>query len=379
MDHRRAEALAAEAAKRALSGRLDEARELYRAAADFERKAVAIVAPGRQRTFSILAVSHASLLYKGGDLVRAEQVICGYLGDEALTSRGRGHLRELLEVIWDEQVIQQQGREYSGEEIWFSLRGGNVGSGTAPIDSALHSMASGNSLVYRSVEWQARFPLRQRGLPPPAVVNALQARATQPVPGSFRFSVRLTRPAQPNLFPEDLPEARIDPSGVSAFVVRFVNSVVRGDASAVERLVPEPRYRRALLQLTRNLVPTSGAIGEVEITRVWKGEVESATIVPAVKGRISAALARSVAEDDERQQEPGELIGVLRALHLDDDWLQIDLPDGGRQRCETPEDVLDDVVGPMVNKQVRVTGYWESPRDPRRRRVFRLRDIELAG
>jgi len=62
-------------------------------------------------------------------------------------------------------------------------------------------------------------------------------------------------------------------------------------------------------------------------------------------------------------------------LHLDNKWLEIHLEGGGAQRCETPVDVLDDVVGPMVNKNVSITGYWSRKRGTRR---FFLDDIELA-
>jgi hypothetical protein len=46
------------------------------------------------------------------------------------------------------------------------------------------------------------------------------------------------------------------------------------------------------------------------------------------------------------------------------------------RRCETRDDVLADVVGPMVNKIVRVTGYWRSRANGRLR--FQLEDIDLA-
>jgi hypothetical protein len=62
-------------------------------------------------------------------------------------------------------------------------------------------------------------------------------------------------------------------------------------------------------------------------------------------------------------------------LHLDKRWLEIHLEGGGAQRCETPEDVLDDVVGPMVNKNVKIAGFWSRKRGNRR---FFLDDIELA-
>ena len=47
---------------------------------------------------------------------------------------------------------------------------------------------------------------------------------------------------------------------------------------------------------------------------------------------------------------------MLRALHLDRNWLELHLPDGKHEKCDTVPDMLDDVVGPMVNREVIVRG-----------------------
>jgi hypothetical protein len=46
-------------------------------------------------------------------------------------------------------------------------------------------------------------------------------------------------------------------------------------------------------------------------------------------------------------------MGVLRALHLDRDWLEVQNPDTGETtRIEQAGDAIDDVIGPMVNHRV---------------------------
>src|SRR3989442_15128576 len=85
-------------------------------------------------------------------------------------------LRKLLEVVWDEKVLFDAGSQYSGEEILVSLRGGQVGWGTAPVDAVLHNIGGFNSLLYRVSEWTGNFGFRQRGLPPAEVLEAFQAR-----------------------------------------------------------------------------------------------------------------------------------------------------------------------------------------------------------
>jgi hypothetical protein len=47
------------------------------------------------------------------------------------------------------------------------------------------------------------------------------------------------------------------------------------------------------------------------------------------------------------------LTGTLRGLHLDDDWIDV-IVAGAHQRVNGVGDVVDDLIGPMVNREVRV-------------------------
>ena len=68
-----------------------------------------------------------------------------------------------------------------------------------------------------------------------------------------------------------------------------------------------------------------------------------------------------------------EVRGVLRGLQLDKDWLDVATDDGDPQkptRIFQANDVLDDVIGPMVNHRVIVTTI-------RRNQRLTFQDIEL--
>jgi hypothetical protein len=49
-----------------------------------------------------------------------------------------------------------------------------------------------------------------------------------------------------------------------------------------------------------------------------------------------------------------ELTGSLRAVDLNDDWLKIHSPDRGEEKVTGVSQQVDDVIGPMVNRQVLV-------------------------
>jgi len=64
------------------------------------------------------------------------------------------------------------------------------------------------------------------------------------------------------------------------------------------------------------------------------------------------------------------LKGVLRALNLDKDWLEVSV-DGNSQPVTGVGEAVDDLIGPMVNREVNV----RVKRGPRSSLVFI--DIEL--
>lgn len=140
-------------------------------------------------------------------------------------------------------MLARQGQEYSGHEAQFALRGGVIGVGTAHVGIATHTLSAADSCLYRAMEFRGGRPLRRQGPPPEDYVERLQARATQPAVGSYRFSVRLVEPPQRVLFPES--EDSVTPESIAAFVVDFVNAVNAGSDDGLTALVPDLSYRSA--------------------------------------------------------------------------------------------------------------------------------------
>ena len=95
-------------------------------------------------------------------------------------------------------------------------------------------------------------------------------------------------------------------------------------------------------------------------------------LIPAVRGTINDAIRRINAEvagplNSSAPEE--ELRGVLRAVHLDRDWIEV-MANGRNLRVERMGEEVDDRIGPMVNQPVvvRVVRVGES---------FHFRDVEL--
>lgn len=366
--HTAAQDLSARAAAVLAEGRAQEAQRLFADAARHEAAALASVPSDRIRTRSVLSVSVASLLYKGVELDEAERAIFSYLAPADLEAWADTELRELLYVVADERVLMTSlTRRYSGESITVSLRGGEIGAGTGPLDLILEKAGGFRSLLYRMAEWVGQFPLRHQGPPPRELQDLVQARATEAAAGSYRLEIRLTEPVQPNLF----EPPRVPPTELSDRLFDFLQRLTTGTSGDLEGLVPQSDYRKALLQLTRNIVPGGKRIREVGIYRKKLDRLESVDLTDALRLRIREAIPRQESSPEEHTS----VRGTLRALHLDKNWLELALQDGSHVTCDTLPEMLDDVVGPMVNRHVLVTGARRQKRGKERLRVS---EIELV-
>jgi hypothetical protein len=153
-----------------------------------------------------------------------------------------------------------------------------------------------------------------------------------------------------------------------------VETASSGNSAELRKLVPDAQYRDAMLKLIRNIVPAGRAVEEVELTRVSgtaPGEnVESVLLLPHTRMNVANVMDATAPKGT---SEAISAEGILRALHLGHNWLEITKENGEHLRFQTKEDVLDDVVGPMVNRRVAVKGHRES----RRSNILVLADIEL--
>ena len=347
--HREAEALAAEAALVRSKGLIDKALELYSRAADAEWAALSAIPSGKSRTRSVLSLSAASLLYKAERLDEAERCAFQLLGSASLEDWADRQLRELLQVISDEKALRTvSARRYSGESITVSLRGGQIGSGTAPFDLIIEKAAAFRSLLYRFAEWTGQYPLRVRGNPPKELLDLVEARVSEPAPGSYRLEVRLTEPLQVEMF----GRRRVESQAVSDALFGFLDRLTTGTPEQLEEFVPQRDYRKALLQLTRSVTPSGKRVTEVGIYRHHDDRTQSVYLTD----KLSSRIRRVLPPPEEPEKKRNELRGVLRALHLDKNWLELATPEGEHIQCDTVHDMLDDVVGPMVNHEVVVRG-----------------------
>jgi hypothetical protein len=236
-------------------------------------------------------------------------------------------------------------------EVLVSVRGGEVVTGAAPLHLILRKVDEVRSYFYRTIEMLLNFPFRRHGSPSSDIQEQFRPWLLQTKPGSYQFAVRVQKPAQMSLFPDSTPAVE----EVTRMFLKIVEDTAKETHEDLKTTVPNPEYREAFLKLSRNLAPTGKSFNTLEIKSATEMEAYPIVFSPTSRQDINKTLRktkRPSAEKTELKEE--QLIGVLRALHLDQDWLEISFPGTSREsiRIYKTGDVIDDLVGPMVNHRV---------------------------
>lgn len=349
LHHSKSEDYASQAEVAFKQGDLPQSCELYRLAAMEETEATSAVDPmNKARTFGITTVSAASLWYKARELEEAQRFALKWLNTYGLPHFAFDQLRMILQTIWNEMSYKKAGIEFVKGEVLVSVSGGEVVTGGAPLDLIHRKVSDVVSIFFRTIEWELRQPFRKRGLPSLEIQEQFRPWLFQAPPGSYQFAIKVQRPKQLSLFADRLPK-------VEQITERFFE-VMRATSNDPSRelksIIPDPQYRDSFLKLGRNLAPSGQSFSRVEIKMPF-GTTPPVVLVPESRVAISKVLKRG------RSKDPSELsteilTGVLRGLHLDEDWLEISMPGGTPNTIKVYQtsDVIDDVVGPMVNHRV---------------------------
>ena len=175
----------------------------------------------------------------------------------------------------------------------------------------------------------------------------------QAPPGSYRFAVRVQKPAQLSLFPDSTPEIE----EVTSKFLEIIDAASQETHEKLTEIVPDNEYREAFLKLSRNLAPNGKNFKKLEIKSATDLDAQPIVFSPSSKIAINKTLGKSRKEksDKEKTHTKEKLTGTLRGLHLDKDWLEINISENQTVRVYQTGDVIDDVVGPMVNHPVVVT------------------------
>ena len=365
--HSKSERLAGQAEEAALTGDRISAESFYLLASEEEEKALAALPSDKLKTRGITAVSAVALAYKGRNYSTAQQLAYRLLATGDLPTFAQAQLQELLQVLWVAQASEANGKSFLPGDLLVSLRGGLVTYGGAPLDLVLQKLESIQAVLCRTAEMLLNKPLRKRGAPEASLQSMLKPWLLQAPAGSYQFGVRVEEPKQLGLWSASQP---LRAANLVNTVLRVLNAAADDPENDLPLVVPNTEYRRAFISLARNLAPRGKTFERLEIRDAGSPSDLTASFVVESRNVLNEVLRKSRTIDSAGENTT-TVHGVLRGLHLDKDWLEISAGDSGHSiRIDGAGEVLDDLIGPMVNRKVAVTAT-------RRGRKQYYRDIEL--
>jgi len=361
--HRESELYAVKAELLLREGNTEEAQKLYLQAATNEIRALDDLEPSKTRTLGISVVSAVSLFYKAFRFTEAESVAYKWMASEYLPGFARDQLRGLLQSIWSEQVRERAGVGFAPGQVIVSVKGGEIVEGGAPLDVIVAKVQTVQSLFYRTAEFLRGLPHRKRGAPSQEIQETCRPWLFQTAPGSYQFAVAVQEPRQRELFPTDVPASK----EVADQFLNILRASIEDPDQTLAELVPDVEYQGTFLKLTRNLAPSGRTFDQLDVRS--SQETHPITLLPSTRKTVGDAIRRKPSKSLEPTEREEELHGILRAVHLDRDWLEVTV-DQRHVRVDEVGETVDDLIGPMVNRRVIVRVIRDS------HDKYRFRDIE---
>lgn len=319
----------------------------------------------KPRTFGVTAVSAAALLYKAEQPRAAEQLAHSMLGQSGLPDFATDQLREILQSIWNEQAQAIAGVRFVPGQVTVSVDGGEVVRGGAPLDLVVERVQTIQSIFYRTAEFLKNLPLRRHGPATKPIQDLCRPWLFQSVPGSYQFTVAIQGPAQGDMF----VEGELEPRLVASTFMAILEGAATDPETNLAKIVPDAAYRATFLKLARNLAPTGRSFSHLEL-RSTNAQAPVVLTQESRKSMTNAIRGRPSEPTIDAESTEVALRGILRAVHLEKDWIELYVNDAPI-RISGVGETVDDVIGPMVNHSVVV----HVSRD--RKSTYTFRDIEL--
>jgi hypothetical protein len=346
--HSESERLASLAEIELRNGNVPFAHSLYTRAAEEENKAIDFIDQAKTRTLAITAVSIASLWYKAKNHHMAEQTAYRFLSVPNLQGFAIEQLRSLLQSIWNENAMERAGVKFIPGQVLVAVRGGEVVRGGAPLELIIEKVQTVQSYFYRTVEFIQKLPHRKKGPPDKGIQAMCRPWLFQAVPSSYQFAIAIQEPGQLSL------PGFEDPKPTTIEIASHFLSILRASLEDPEGelldIVPDKDYQNTFIKLTRNIVPTGKSYEEM-VVRAADG-TRPISLIPAFREDLNKNLRSrrrgSLGEDNIQEQT---FQGILRALDIERDWLELIVNDKHIKIIKIG-DAVDDVIGPMVNRPV---------------------------
>ena len=326
------------------------ARQAFRKAMELEREA-ACAAGDTEPDRSVLFRSAGSLALNCDELRTAEQLLAHGLAGEPPEEIAE-EIRDLLEQVHFRRHLDLRGLTLEGNEVQMSIAGDAVGYGVASSDEFVDRVRYFETLVLRTAERRRGLPYREGGSPKSRLRNAFGVFVSVPRAASFAVTLKLGRPRdQMELWPDDEGSAVIDE------VLDLLDVVQERGGIELARRIPVRPYLRNFAELAKKLAPDGKSVSLVGLTSYRPGQ--SGRSVALTKPRSELG---DIVSPESPAEPPNLKVNVTGILHYADaigarkGTIKLEDEDGAVHVISVPEGMMADIVRPLWDDVVRVTG-----------------------
>ena len=364
--HNKAMDLAEFALVERLRGNAEAEADFVRQALELELAAIQELKDPIEPTFSVLHRSAGTLALRCNEHRLAEQLAAKALAQEPPHEIAE-ELRDLVEQVNFQRHLDLKGIELGRDEMQMSLSGNEVGYGMITWDEFVSRIGDASRLIGRIVERQRESSFTERGLRK-TTREAFPVLVSVPRAASFAVTLKVGRPIGQLHLPVEM-EVIVDEF---MDLMEMVNS---SDIRALQERIPDPPYLRNFLGLAKKIAPDGDRVQQVGFT-VERGTEERRVSVTKPAPEIPLPPVVEPTTEDERPGMPVKIRGMLRFADATGDRaneIKIVTDEGERRSVQIPEGMMNDIVRPMWDSRVVVTGL----RKGRGRGRLVLQDIDL--
>ena len=341
----------------------------FRKAMVLEREAAYATNQDAEPDRSVLFRSAGSLALDCNELRVAEQLLAMGLSGSPPEEIAE-EIRDLLEQVHFRRHLEVRGLTLDATEMQMSIAGDAVGLGVASSDEFISRVRAAETLVLRTVERRLQYPYREGGSPRHRLRDRFGVFLSEPRAASFAFTLKLGRPTkQMDLFSDDEASAVIDE------VLDLLEVVQARDRDELARRIPEQPYLVNFNALAKKIAPDGERVSMVGLTAHHPGRIRRVAFT-----RVRKELADFVLPDSPKESTidaSDRRVTVRGVLHYAnvigrEDTIKLEDQNGSVYEILVPEGMMADIVRPLWDDEVIVTGI-------RRRKRIKLGDIVPVG
>ncbi len=352
--HNEAMDLASQAMFLNMQGEVSRAIYFTREAFHKEKQAALLIANDydMEPTRSVLCRSAATLALECMEVREAERLISSALSGNP-PDEIANELRDLLEQVYFQRHLSLRGVSLATHEFQVSLTGEVIGFGIAQSDEFVERVKDIETLVYRVAERKLGQPFRERGQRRKKLRDEMELYLSVPRASSFAVTFRIGG-----------NQLSIPSIGLAEEVIDDIFEGLRlfndADLDALQKRIPQEAYFRNFVGLSRKIAPDGKKIKTVGLTTI-RNSRESTLVIHTPQSNIP----QSIEQTDLPTLEIGEYIEIIGILKFADSrnprngLIQVVTDDRDTYKVRVPEGMMSDIVRPMFEDRVVISGYLQ--------------------